>query len=125
MSQKLKVTFIEIYVDKDGEPIGKGEIYWNMSVDGAIVSNRTSTNPRKTGSGETITLNDSVTVTKNPGQYLTIAGSVSERDNLDKDESCPFEDVWSGPSWGTGQIQKKNLSDRELAVTIQYKVEKV
>ena len=91
---KLKVTFSDIEVTRDGDPIDKGEIFWNLKVDGSVVSSRSSSNPYKIGSGGTISLGQSSTVTKSgaTGTNLIVSGSVSEKDNFlgGKDDSAFF-----------------------------------
>ena len=125
---KLKVTFSDIEVTKDGDPIGKGQIYWKLNVDGTVVASRSSASPLIIGSGGTITLGNSTTVTKSSavGTKLTVSGSVSEKDSLDSDESAPFTHTYTaGDNWGTGSAHPVHLVDRDLDVTVNYIVERV
>jgi hypothetical protein len=63
-------------------------------------------------------------VTKESGQTLTIEGSVSERDNLDKDDFASFKDAFtSAGNWGLG-THNRTLRDGNLDVTVNYKVER-
>jgi hypothetical protein len=125
---KFKVTFIDIDVHSDGDPIGRGEIYWGFKVDGRVVTSRSVANPMIMGSNGTIALGASATVTKSGavGTKLVVSGSLSEKDNDDKDESDSFTDTFtSGDDWGTGVVQHKQLSDGNLNVTLNYIVERV
>jgi len=125
---KLKITFVDIDVHSDGDPIGKGEIYWSFKVDGRVVTSRSVGNPLIIGSREAIALGASATVTKSGavGTKLVVSGSVSEQDNDDKDETDSFTDTFtSGDDWGTGLVQHKPLSARNLNVTLNYIVERV
>lgn len=61
---KLKVTFSDIDITRDGDPVDQGEIFYGLKVDGSVVSSRSSSNPYKIGSGGTISLGQSSTVTK-------------------------------------------------------------
>ncbi|MBC7919891.1 MAG: hypothetical protein H7Z75_02275, partial [Ferruginibacter sp.] len=103
MADKIKVTFQTIDVITDGEPIGKGELYWNFLVDNHVVDTRSAVNPTKVSDGATINLTKAYTVTKEAGQILTIAGSVGEKDNLDKDDFDRFSEEYnSHTNWGFG-----------------------
>lgn len=124
---KVKVTFENITVTNNGEGSGKGELYWLFQVDGETVSQRTVSNTLKVADGETIALNASRQVTKSPGQNLTIYGSVSEKDDLSKDESDFFSDSFK-PSdrWGAREgVYKRRINDRKLDVTVSYRIDLV
>ena len=124
MSDKLKVTFTTISVRNNGEWTGKGELYWELIVDDHQVSSRPVSNPLKLADGETVAINQSYPVTKEGGQTLTIEGSVSERDNLDKDDFATFKDAYSlAGNWGLG-THNRTLRDGNLDVTVNYKIER-
>lgn len=125
MADKLKVTFTSINVTNNGEWTGRSEFYWDLLVDGQIVSNRSVSNPRKTADGETITINQYRAVTKEAGQLLLIEGSVKERDNLDKDDFASFKDEYTkAMNWGIGTHTTHALRDGNLDVTVTYKIER-
>jgi hypothetical protein len=127
MADKLKVTFTTINVTDNGEPAhkGRGEIYWDLLVDGQLVSNRSVSNPRKTADGETISVNQHRTVTKETGQLLLIEGSVKEKDDIDKDEFASFKDEYTkAMNWGIGTHTTHALVDGKLDVTVTYKIER-
>jgi hypothetical protein len=124
---KLKVTFVDIDVSKDGDPIDRGEIYYSLKVDGAIVADRSSGNPYKIGSGGTIQLGNSTTVTKadTVGTKLVMSGSVSEKDS-GVDETDIFVKTHTfGDKWGTGTLQSAPIADKNLNATVHYLVERV
>ena len=124
MSDKLKITFTSINVSNNGEWTGKGELYWELLVDDQQVDSRPVTNTLKVADGETIVVTQSWPVTKDAGQSLTVQGSVSERDNLDKDEFSKFLDTYTGAmNWGLG-THKRTLRDGNLDVTVNYKIER-
>ncbi|RDC65560.1 hypothetical protein [Adhaeribacter pallidiroseus] len=124
MADKLKVTFTTINVTNNGEWRGKGEVYWELTVDDQPVDYRSLTNPLKLADGETVQLIKSATVRKAAGQPLTIQGSVSEKDNLDKDDFAEFLDTYTGSAgWGLG-THKRVLRDGNLDVTVTYKIER-
>lgn len=127
---KLKVTFVDIYVTKDGDPLDKGEIYWSFKVDGSVVTSRSVGNPFSIGSGGTIVLGQTSTVTKSGqvGTNIVVSGSVSEKDNLlnGKDDTDAFTQSYtSGNNWGTGNPHSAQLRDNNLDVTVNYLIERV
>ena len=124
----LKVTFTSIRVVNNGEWTGKGELYWDFLLDGEPIGgegSRSINNARKTADGETIILNNATrTVTKNVGDSLTVEASVSEKDNLDKDETASFNNSFSNTgNWGIGNYQRI-LRDQKLDVTVSYQIER-
>lgn len=124
---RVKVTFENITVANNGDGSGKGELYWLFQVDGETVSQRTVSNIQKVADGETIPLNASRQVVKSPGQNLSIYGSVSEKDDLSKDESASFSDSYKpADRWGArGGIYTRRLNDRKLDVTVSYRIDLV
>src|SRR5262249_6670607 len=121
----LKVTFTTIDVDNNGEWTGKGELYWDLLVDGQIVSSRSLSNPRKTADGETITVNQYRAVTKDAGQLLLVEGSVKEKDNLDKDDFAPYKDEYTkAMNGGIGTPPTHALVDNHLDVKVTYMIER-
>jgi hypothetical protein len=124
MSDKLKVTFTTINVRNNGEWTGKGELFWELLVDDHQVATRPVSNPLKLADGETVAINQSYPVIKEGGQTLTIEGSVSERDNVDKDEFASFNDAYTNAgNWGLG-THNRTLRDGSLDVTVNYKIER-
>jgi hypothetical protein len=128
-NSRLKVTFSDIEVTRDGDPIDRGEIYWSLKVDGSVVSSRSVANPLTIGSGGTISLGGSTTVTKSeaPGTNLVVSGSVSEKDSGlgGRDDSASFTHGYTaGNGWGAG-AHSANLVDNNLNVTLNYLIERV
>lgn len=124
MTEQLKVTFTTIEVRNNGEGIGKGEIYSELVVDDQQVYSRPVSNPLKVADGETIAVMQSRPVNKEVGQTLTVEGSVSEKDDLSKDEFAKFTDTYTGPmNWGLG-THKRSLRDGKLDVIVTYKIER-
>lgn len=124
---KLKVTFTDIEVTRDGDPLDRGELYWSFKVDGSEVASRSSSNPLTIGSGGTISLGQSATVTKSGavGTNLVISGSASDKDG-GKDESDSFvRNHNNGDNWGTNNPQNAHLVDNNLDVTLNYIIERV
>ena len=127
---KLKVTFIDIIVTRDGDPLDRGEVYWSFKVDGSVVTSRSVANPLTIGSGGTITLGASSTVTKSGavGTNIVVSGSVSEKDSGfgGKDDSDSFSHSYTaGSNWGTSNPHPVNLVDNNLNVTLNYIIERV
>jgi hypothetical protein len=127
---KLKVTFIDLQVTRDGDPLHKGKIYWSFKVDGSVVTSRSVANPLTIGSGGTITLGASSTVTKSGavGTNIVVSSSVSEKDSFlgGKDDSDSFSHSYtSGSNWGTGNPHAVNLVANNLDVTLNYIIERV
>jgi hypothetical protein len=121
----FRVTFVDIDVHKDGDGVfnGKGDLYWALKVDGVAVSTRSVGNPRKTGAGESIDLQDeSMTVTKSGSQNLVVSGSVSDRDP-GADETASFtHNYTSVDSWGSTAPHAARLTDGKLDVTVNYTI---
>lgn len=127
---KLKVTFVDIEVTRDGDPIDKGEIYWSLKVDGSVVTSRSVGNPLTIGSGGTITLGGNANVTKSGaiGTNLVVSGSISEKDSFlgGKDDSGSFVHNYNlGNDWGTGNPHTAHIVDNNLDVTLNYLIERV
>jgi hypothetical protein len=124
---KVKVTFENITVTNNGEGSGKGELYWLFQVDGETVNQRTVSNTLKVADGETISLGTSRQVSKSTGQTLSVYGSVSEKDDLSKDEGHFFSDSYkSTEKWGAKEgVYTRRINDRKLDVTVSYRVELV
>lgn len=124
----FKVSFVDIDVHKDGDGFfgGKGDLYWTLKVDGVAVSTRPIGNPRKTGTGETIDLQDeSRTVAKSGAQTLVVSGTVSERDP-GADESASFtHNYTSADLWGSTAPHAARLTDGKLDVTVRYTITKL
>jgi hypothetical protein len=121
----LKVTFIDLEVTRDGDPVGRGELYWSFKVDGSVVSTRSSANPLTIGSGGSIALGDTATVTKSGavGSNLMVSGTLSEKD-VGKDESDTFSNSFSSiDNYGTGNPHPVRFTDNNLDVTLHYAVE--
>jgi hypothetical protein len=121
---QVKVTFTHMTVNNNGEPIGKkGELYWSFLVDGNVVSSRPRTNPLKVVDGETVQMNEAITVIKNAGQSLTVSGSVSEKDlRPNKDENASRSKAHMAPNWDLGE-HNFNFRDGHLDVVAHYKIE--
>lgn len=125
MSTRLKITMTSMNVSNNGEWTGKGELYWIWMVDGSIIGQRAISNTLKVADGETLQLSASGEVTKDVGETLTVEGSVSEKDNLDRDENATFKDSYtSATNWGIGSWTR-SLRDGNLEVTVNYKIERV
>jgi hypothetical protein len=124
---KVKVTFENIAITNNGQPFGKGGLYWVFQVDGETVSERTVSNPLKVADGETVSISAQRQVTKDPGQNLTVYGAVSEKDDLSQDESATFSDSFKpSENWGAqGGTYKRRLVDRKLDVTVSYRIDLV
>ena len=124
MADKLKVTFTTINIRNNGEWTGKGEIYYELLVDDYQVASLAKENPRKVADGETIVINQFHSVTKQPGQTLSVESSVSEKDNLDKDEFATKRNQYTeAENWGIG-THNMNLRDGNLDVMVNFKVER-
>jgi len=124
MADKLKVTFTTINIRNNGEWTGKGEIYYELLVDDFQVDSIPKENPRKVADGETIVVNLFHSVTKQPGQTLSVESSVSEKDNLDKDEFATKKNQFTeAENWGIG-THNVNLRDGNLDVIVNYKIER-
>jgi hypothetical protein len=124
MADNLKVTFQTIHISNNGEWTGKGELYYSLTVDGALVASRSVNNPLKLADGEDIVLDVAKTVVKEAGQVLTVAGTVSEKDSLDKDDTQPFNhDYLKSDNWGFGPHHPR-LVDGKLDVIVNYTIER-
>lgn len=124
MSDKLNVTFTTVNVRNNGEWTGKGELYWELSVDSHQVSSRSLTNTLKTADGETISINQSYPVTKQAGQTLSIEGAFSEKDNTDRDEYDKFTDAYTNAQNRGIGTHNHTLRDGNLDVVVNYKIER-
>lgn len=127
MPQSVKVTIDNLEVKKDGDPSGKGELYWYFRVDSTEIETRTVSNPRKVSSGENIAIRKSATVNKNPGETLVIYCSVSDKDGgFDgADETSSFNLRFTeGDNWGAGAFDR-DISDGPLEVTVYGRIDLV
>lgn len=118
------VQFRSIEVFRDGDPVGKGEIYWNFHVGGNKVSDRPARDGVKAGNGETIRLNDSLVVHDLNGRdELEITGSVGDNDPGSANESDFFRHTFTrGDSWGLGSHTARLRDGRKFDVAVHYTV---
>ena len=126
---KLKVTFIDIIVTRDGDPLDRGEVYWSFKVDGSVVTSRSVANPLTIGSGGTITLGASSTVTKSGavGTNIVVSGSVlGEGQRLRRQGRLGLlqPQLYCGEQLGTSNPHPVNLVDNNLNVTLNYIIER-
>lgn len=124
MSNKLKVTIKSIAVNNNGEPTGKGEVWYRFDIDGKMLVELPVDNPRKTSDGDVIFLNESRTVSKTGNDILEIFGTVSEKDWPSKDETVNFRQQYTAADgWGVG-THDVNRKDGKLDVTVHYEIAK-
>ena len=124
MAKKLKVTIKNITVNNNGEGglNGKGEMYWRFDIDGMLLVELPSNNPRKTHDNEVITLNESRVVSKVGNDILEVFGTISERDWPSKDETVNFTKQYTkADDWGIGS-HEVNRKDGKLDVTVRYEI---
>lgn len=122
MANKLKVTVKNISVHNNGEAAGKGELYYRVDIDGAMLVELPVNNPRKTSDGDVIFLNESRTVNKTGNDILDIFGTVSEKDWPSKDETVNFRHQYTATDgWGVG-THDVNRKDGRLDVTVRYEI---
>jgi hypothetical protein len=125
MSKTLKITMNRIYVSDNGEWPGKGELYWDLSVDGETVSSQPSSSPRKTGDGDTINLNQSTTVTKGDNESVIVLLSVSEKDDFLKggDDNVSTKSTYTkSNNWGIGPHTVTMSDGKHLSVKVDYTI---
>lgn len=125
MAQAVRVSIDTIEVIKDGDPSGKGELYWYFHADSSKIAFKGVNNVRKTASGENISINKSVTVHKDPGQTLVVYGSVSDKDSgFDgKDETGSFHLSFNElDNWGAGTINE-SITDGPLNVRVYGRID--
>ena len=122
----IQVIFDNIEVHRDGDVVDRGEVYWNLKVDGVSVEHRSSSNPMTVDSPRTISLGGSHTVVKFLSDHLTVSGSVSEEDpGGGNDELTTFtHDYVEGNNWGVGQHSAHRF-DKNLDVTVNYTIMRV
>lgn len=127
MPQAVKVTIDNLEVKRDGDPSGKGELYWLFRADSAQIDQRSVSNPKKVSSGENVVIAKSATVTKNPGETLVVYCSVSDKDGgFDgADETNSFSLRFTeGDSWGAGAFDRE-IADGPLEVTVHGRIDLV
>lgn len=125
--QSVKVSIDVIEVIKDGDPSGKGELYWYFSADSTKIDQRGVNNARKTASGENVPIGKSVTVHKNTGETLRVYGSVSDKDSgFDgADETGSFNLFFTEvENWGAGVIDQ-SITDGPLNVNVYGRIDLV
>jgi hypothetical protein len=122
----LQITFTDIEVHRDGDPIDRGELYWSLRVDGVSVSSRSAVTPLTIDSPGAISLGSSRTVAKSAGASLLVSGSVSEQDSgPNNDETGSFSHTYvAGNNWGVGS-HTAHLLDSNLDVTVKYTIKRV
>lgn len=119
-----KVQFRSIEVFRDGDPVGKGEIYWTFNVGDNKVSERPARDGVKAGNGESIRLNDSMVVHDLDGRdELEITGSVGDNDPGSANESDFFRHTYTrGDNWGVGSHTARLRDGRKFDVAVHYTV---
>ena len=122
MSTNLRVTFNTIDVTTDGDPLDKGELYWSLKVDGQVVSSRSSANTYKADSGSVINLGGYRDLTKGDAATLTVSCTVSEKDDMDPDETDTHSQSYTqAGNWGIGN-HRVNLVDSNMNVWVDYTI---
>ncbi|MBK9162005.1 MAG: hypothetical protein IPM27_10680 [Nitrosomonadales bacterium] len=119
---RRRVVVESIQVHNNGEPFGKGELYWNISANGRIITERHASGALSVSDGEVIPLNEELIVRIPPNGQLVISGSVSDRDRNTRDESANFQRTYSNnDNWGLGGYDVR-LVDGPLDVTLHYRI---
>jgi hypothetical protein len=127
MAQSVRVSIDKIEVVRDGDPSGKGEIYYDFRVDSTKIVTVGTSGAKKISSGENIPIGKSATVVKNPGETLAVYGTVSDKDGgFDgADETASFSLYYSDTNnWGAGPINER-LSQGALDVTVYGRIDLV
>ncbi len=122
---KVKVSIDQIEVVKDGDPSGKGELYWLFKADSTKITERSVSSPRKTASGEVVPIDKSTTITKNPGETLVVFGSVSDKDSgFDgADEIASFSlRHTENSNWGVGAFDER-IATGALEVVVHGRID--
>ena len=125
MAQSVRVSIDEIEVVKDGDPSGKGEIYYDFRADSTKIATLGVSSAKKISSGENIPIGKYATVYKNPGKTLAIYGTVSDKDSgFDgADETAYFSLNYTDTNnWGAGPINER-LSQGALDVTVYGRID--
>ncbi|NHC12930.1 hypothetical protein [Motilibacter deserti] len=120
----VKVKFDRIQVDRKGEPLQKGKLYWKLSVNGAVVEERNKANPQLVQNGSNVDLASSRSVELKPDEDLRVSGFIAESDSLTsgKDEMLVIDRTFDrSENWGSGH-QRVNRVDRGLDCTLHYDV---
>jgi hypothetical protein len=125
-NQTFKVTMNKLDIIKNGDSPGKSEIYYTLLVDDQIIASLDENDARKTGDGDTITVQQSGTVTKSASASLTVLGNVSDNDGFLKgaDDTGGFRHVYTAANnFGVGSHSAKVRSGNgHLDVTVHYSI---
>jgi hypothetical protein len=123
----IRVTIDQIEVTKDGDPSGKGQLYWLFKANNTTISSKSVSAPKKVSSGENIDINATQTITVDDNDTLRVYLSVSDKDSgFDgADESVSRNLTYDASNnWGDGPL-RVNLSDGPLDVTVYGQIDVV
>ena len=117
----------KIQVNKDGDPLDKGELYWNITANARAFAERARNDVLKVKSGETIFLgNTDLSIHNlNGSDTLTIEGFVAEKDGaLNSDEKANFKHIYTQKdNWGIGNHQVSLKDKSSFNVVFSYRIE--
>lgn len=127
MAQLIKIDFVKVDVhdDADNWPNGTGEIFYEFKVDNDVVAYRPPNNPVNVDSGGTFSINESATISREPGQSFTVFGTVSEDDDFlsgATDDAGSFKHVYRSEDGFNPGDKSVRLSGEGLDVTVHYKI---
>jgi hypothetical protein len=125
----IEVQFNRILVHKDGDgwPQGKGEIYYQLGVDGDIVVDVPRNQHVSANDGDTIRINQTHVITRpdHPGSHFVIHGSVAEADGkfTFQDDKAGIFNISHGydTGWRPGS-KSVRLGGRGVDVTVYYTI---
>jgi hypothetical protein len=139
-NNKFLITFIDIFVEDDGDDFSKGEIFYTFKVDNEVIFETPPSRPAELDSGTDFQLYPSQfsghpnkEILKNHDESFTVYGMVGEEDDFatgDNDIAGSFLHTYNGvEGWWDNDAQigsTKNVSVRlngdGMSVTINYSI---
>lgn len=123
-----KVILEKLKVNKDGDRLDKGELYWSFTANSKAMTERPRNNVLKVKNGQIVSLgNEDLIVNGLRGtDTLTVEGFVAEKDGaFSSDERGDFRHIHSeGDKWGLGS-HTASIKDGALDVILYYRIEAV
>ena len=124
-----RIVAESIKVNKDGDPLDRGELYWAVTANNSSLTQRSRNDILKVRNGDTIFLGNQDLVVSNleGSDTLTIQGFVAERDGIfSSDEQDDFRHIYSQQDqWGLGSYQVILQDTSSFDVVFSYRIENI
>ena len=121
---KRVVILEKIKVNRKGDSLDRGELFWELGANSKTMTERPRENPYKVKNGQIITLGNTLPINLRKNDILIVEGYVGERDKaFSSDEMASFRRSYSySNKFGLGNYVVP-LKDGNLDVLLYFRIE--